>query len=909
MNIEELRKYNVPESVITKLKELGFSKLTEVQKLAVEKGLFEGKNFVISAPTNTGKTFIGELAILTAAKRIERRKTFYLTPLKAIAEEKFEEFREKYGEWGLQVAISTGERSEYDANLIEYDLIIATYEKLNSLLIKNPELIDEIGVVIVDELQMIDDEGRGVDLEILLTKIMYNAKSSPQIIGLSATIPNAKDLGEWLKAEVIETQKREVELREGIIYTGDGDIRFKGYTLKNGDFLYREFNTGNMNVERGLNIHSFDGFIDISQREQIIIFVNTQKNAEKLALRISKRLPPSGDITKWIEKIDALVESTPSTRDLKKCMINGVAFHHAGLLPEEKRIVEEAFENGDIRVICSTLTLGAGVNTPAKTVIIRSTEFRDRRGIRRDIKSRDYKNMSGRAGRIRYHDDFGRSVLFAKTEKDFERYWQGYINSKAEKIESQIQKRDNIESSILNLIASGVCKNVKELIKFMENTFFGYIYYRKIDPSFRQAFEESVSKQIQELIKMGILEDVEGKIKATELGKRCAEEMVSPYSAHIIFHALEKINEEGPIDDYNALIEPIIHLACCTPDARLLYPPRYKQEKEVFIYWEANREKYLFHPNEEEIILKATKTTQMLLRWIDGVPYSDLKGFAPQGIIKNRGENISWIIKSMKKIAEPPLFNFTEEFYEFLERLSDRVKYGVRDNAVSIMKLNIPAIHRHRAMLLADAGYTSLESLINAKIDDLEKVKGIDRKLATTIKEHIEQFIEDKMERKRQYFIRRAKELGRDSTIIERLFTETGDNFSEVCAELFNDHFKIPCKFIGNLSLHEPDLLIEVEGGKIVVECKRKIGNKFVSATEAEEILGKGAKYNPIAKVTIGYPDFEDVAKQNADRTKITLTTHVALAEMLLAFWERKISQEEIIEILKSGKYVESISE
>ena len=254
---------------------------------------------------------------------------------------------------------------------------------------------------------------------------MYNARSSPQIIGLSATTPNAKELGDWLKAEVVETRRREVELREGIIYTGGRDIKFKNYTLKNGDFLYKEFNTGNMNVEWGLNIHTFEGFIDISQREQIIIFESTRPKAEDLALRISKRLSPSSNITKWIEKIDALIESTPSTRKLKKCMINGVAFHHAGLLPEEKRIVEEAFENGDIRVICSTLTLGAGVNTPAKTVIILSAEFWNRRSI----KSRDYKNMSGRAGRIRYHDDFGRSVLLARTGIDFERYWQGYILS------------------------------------------------------------------------------------------------------------------------------------------------------------------------------------------------------------------------------------------------------------------------------------------------------------------------------------------------------------------------------------------------------------------------------------------------------------------------------------------------
>ncbi len=902
MDIERLHKYGVPNTVINKLKELGFSKLTEVQKIAVEKGLFEGKNIVVSAPTNTGKTFIGELAIMSAAKRRGKRRTFYLTPLKAIAEEKFEEFREKYADWGLNVAISTGERSEYDANLMEYDVVISTYEKLDALLVRNLELINDIGVVIVDELQMVGDEERGVNLEILLTKMICAANDSLQIIGLSATIPNTKELGEWLKAEVIETEKREVELKEGVVYTGDKTIKYNGYTLENGDFLYKEFNTGNLDIEKELNIHIFDGFIKISQEEQVIIFENTRKKAEDLAVRISKHLPPSSNITKWIDKIDALVETTPLTRKLKKCMLKGVAFHHAGLLPEEKRIVKEAFENGDIRVICSTLTLGAGVNTPAKTVIILSTEFWDGRSI----KSRDYKNMAGRAGRIKYHDDFGRSILFAKTEKDFERYWHGYINSKAERVESQIPKQDNIYISILNLVASGAYKNVDELIRFMKNTFFGYTYYQKADDMFKKTFEESVSKQIQDLIKINLLEDVGGQIRVTELGKRCAEEMISPYSADRIFHALKKL-EKAELD-YSNLVETIIHLACCVPDARLLYPPRYQQEKrEIFIYWDANKSKYIFHPSEEELILKATKTTQMLLRWIGGVPYSDLEGFAPQGIIKNIGENISWIIKSIKRIAEPPLFNFTENFYNFLEILSDRVKYGVHDNAINIMKLNIPAIHRHRAMLLAGAGYTSLESLINAEIENLEKVRGISRKLATTIKSRIEQFVKDEIERKRQYFMRRTKELGRDSTIIERLFNEKSDNFSKACAELFNNYLEIPCKFIGDISSHEPDLLIEVNEGKIVVECKRKIGNKLVSATEAEEILGKGAKYNPIAKVTIGYPDFVDDAKENTQDTKITLITHTTLIEILLAFWEEKISKEEVIDILRCGKYVDKV--
>jgi helicase len=903
MEIVHLKDYGIPESVIQKIIDLGFSELTEVQQLAVERGLFEGKNLVISAPTNTGKTFIAELAALVASKRRERKRTFYLIPLKAIAEEKFEEFKKRYADWGLEVAISTGERSEFDTNIMEYDLILATYEKLNALLIRSPELIRDVGVVVVDELQMVGDKERGVDLEMLLTRLCKTG-NPPQIIGLSATIPNAEELAEWLEANVAETKRREVELREGILYNGKEPLSFKGNEIREGDFFYKEFNTGKLGIEKALNIHLFEGLVKISQREQVIIFKNTRREAEELALQICGHLPPSRNITKWIEEIDTLIESTPSTRNLKKCMINGVAFHHAGLLPEEKRIVEEAFEEGDIRVICATTTLGAGVNTPAKNVMILSTTFWDGRSIM----SRDYKNMSGRAGRIKYHDNFGRSLLFAKTDKDFERFWREFINAEAEKVETQVPKKDNIQFSILSLVVSGISKNSKELIRFMENTFFGYTYYQKSDNVFKGAFEESISKQIDDLVKSNLLEERDGGIRATTLGKRCAEEMISPRSADIIFQSLKKDEDRiSQSKDYKDLIEPLFHLACCTPDARLLYPPKNQQEiRELWTYWNANKSNYLYDPDEdeEELVLQSVKTLQMLLRWIDGVPYSDMAGFAPQGVIKSTGENISWLIKSVRRIIEPPLFDFAEEITAFLVNLSERARYGVKENATEIMKLNIPAIHRRRAMLLADAGYGSLESIIEANIEDLKKIKGIGDKLAVKIKEHIERFIKVEIERKHQYFIRRATELGREPSVIEKLFRETGDNFSRVCAELFEKYIGLPCKFIGDISPHEPDCLVEINDERIVIECKRKIGNRLVSANEAEEVLGKGVRYSPVASVTIGYPDFANDAKQNVSNTEITLITHTALARILISFWEKKLSKEEIVDILKSRKYI-----
>ncbi|MBU7026543.1 MAG: DEAD/DEAH box helicase [Theionarchaea archaeon] len=899
MKIEDLRDLDVNDSVIKKIRELGFHELTEVQELAVEKGLFKGTSLIVSSPTNTGKTFIAELAALVASKKKGSRKTFYLTPLKAIAEEKFEEFEKKYSEWGMKIAISTSEHNVYDANLIDYDVVISTYEKLNSLVIRNSELIEDIGVVVVDELQMIGDEERGAKLEVLLTRLCKN-DNSPQIIGLSATTPNVSEIAKWLEAEIVETETRDVELREGIIYSGEDPIKFRGHTIRKGDFLYKEFNSGSFGIEKELNVNTFKGLLSISEKEQMIIFENTRRKTEDLALKISEYLDLSTNITKWIGELNSRVENTPSTRRLKKCMKYGVAFHHAGLLREEKRIVQEAFENGDVRVICATLTLGAGVNTPAKNVIILSPTLFDGRSIR----SRDYKNMAGRAGRIKYHDDFGRSVLFARNEKDLERFWHGYIEADVEKVESQVSKNRNLDFSILTLFASGICKDDISLTKFIEKTFFGNISYSRSNKRTRKSFNESISRQVQNLVNEDMLESENGKIKISELGKRCAEEMISPASGHIFFESLRdnKQRIEG-LTDYADLIEPIIHLACCVPDAHLLFPPRYTQEKkELGAYWHVNKDNYLYKPSDKELF-EVLRTVQMLLRWVDGVPYSDLVGFAPQGIIRGIGDNIGWLVESIKKIAEPPLFDFPEEFYETLTDLCVRLKFGVRENAMEIVKLRIPAIHRYRAMLLADAGFTSLESLVNARIEDLAKTKGIDNKLANGIKKYIDRFIFDKMKKRYNELIRRAKELGRDISIIERLFNEKNDSFSKACCDLIGQ-MGIRCEFIGDLDSHEPDCLIEWDNERFVIECKRKSKDKLVSAKEAEEIWGKGKKYTPSANITICYPDFTKEAIVNAKNTEVTLVPCSALAKILIRFWENELTKDEIIKLIKSRNYV-----
>lgn len=192
------------------------SELRPSQEKSVKKGLFDGKNLVVCTPTASGKTLIAEMAMLKGI--IENGgKAVYIVPLKALASEKYKDFKKKY-DGLINIALSIGDLDSSDKGLYKHDLIICTSEKLDSLIRHKSPWIEEIKVIIVDEIHLLNDAGRGPTLEILLT--MLRQMLDAQIIGLSATIGNPKELSDWLDAELIEDNWRPVELKKGIYYNG-----------------------------------------------------------------------------------------------------------------------------------------------------------------------------------------------------------------------------------------------------------------------------------------------------------------------------------------------------------------------------------------------------------------------------------------------------------------------------------------------------------------------------------------------------------------------------------------------------------------------------------------------------------------------------------------------------------------
>lgn len=209
-------KNDVPKELYEIL-EKEINKLRPAQEKAIKNGLLEGKSLLVCTPTASGKTLIAELAALKSI--IEGKgKAVYIVPLKALASEKYRDFKRRYGKIA-RIALSIGDIDSSDPYLAEYDLIVLTGEKFDSLTRHHAAWLTNIKTIIIDEIHLLNDTERGPTLEVLIT-ILKQLLKNAQIIALSATIGNAEELAEWLNADLVVDEWRPVKLHKGIYFEG-----------------------------------------------------------------------------------------------------------------------------------------------------------------------------------------------------------------------------------------------------------------------------------------------------------------------------------------------------------------------------------------------------------------------------------------------------------------------------------------------------------------------------------------------------------------------------------------------------------------------------------------------------------------------------------------------------------------
>jgi helicase len=456
--------------IISILRSHNIKKLYPPQEKALEPVL-DNKNVIIAIPTASGKTLIAEIAmiqkILDYKRRNLNKKVLYLCPLKALASEKYHEFQKKWSKLGIKVGYSVGDVDNLNYGVFRNDIIIMTNEKADSLLRNRPKAINDIIFLIVDEIHLLNDQLRGITLEILLTRIK-TINPTVQIVGLSATIRNAEEISSWLDGELIKSDWRPVELREGFflnnrIYYSGGDSK-----------IIKE-------ITKDPTYNLISDVID--EGGQALVFVSTRKSSKSQAEQISIQLKNKfsrkelDDLSKLSNKFKNLANPENMTKETKKLIItmkSGVAFHNAGLSQIQRTFIEDNFRNGLIRVITATPTLAAGVNTPARRVIIKSV-FRFNAELNRSVKIPviEYKQMSGRAGRPGY-DPYGDSILVSSNPSKIEELAAYYIFGESEPILSKLNNSGSLQTHILGNIVMEKRTNNKKLIDFLLNTLFAH---------------------------------------------------------------------------------------------------------------------------------------------------------------------------------------------------------------------------------------------------------------------------------------------------------------------------------------------------------------------------------------------------------------------------------------------------
>ena len=749
----------LPAGVGEALEAEGVAELYPPQQAAVEAGVVDGESLVAAVPTASGKTLIAELAMLSSIER--GGKALYIVPLRALASEKKAEF-ERWEEHGVTVGVSTGNYDSDGEWLASRDIIIATSEKVDSLIRNGAPWIDDLTCVVSDEVHLVDDSHRGPTLEVTLAKLR---KVNPglQTVALSATVGNADAIADWLDAELVESDWRPIELRTGVHF---------GNAIEFDDGSRRE-----VPVERGedqtakLVGDALDTEED-GQGGSSLVFVNSRRNAESSARKLTDVTGPrlTGDERDRLRELaDEIrgVSDTDTSEDLADAVEQGSAFHHAGLASEHRSLIEDAFRDRLIKCVSATPTLAAGVNTPARRVIVRDWRRYDGEfGGMKPLDVLEVHQMCGRAGRPGL-DPYGEAVLLANNADTQEELFERYVWAEAEPVRSKLAAEPALRTHVLATIASGFAATRDGLLSFLDNT----LYAAQTDDEGRLA---AVTDTVLDYLEVnGFVErDRDGGsegLAATGIGHTVSRLYLDPMSAAEILDGLRTVadgtdsaepagdgefvaaddaavdgedagfttytraGDESADAEANGDAEPpgsdadagpavtplgLYHLVSRTPDTYELYLKSGDREEYTEVCYERETEFLGDVPSEYEDVrfedwLAALKTGRLLEDWaneVDEDRIAERYGVGP-GDIRGKVDTAEWLLRAAETLARD-VEGIDGDTVVQVREARKRLEYGVREELLDLA--GVRNVGRKRARRLYEAGIESRADLREA---------------------------------------------------------------------------------------------------------------------------------------------------------------------------------------------------
>ncbi|HME51804.1 MAG TPA: DEAD/DEAH box helicase [Candidatus Lokiarchaeia archaeon] len=476
-NIDLSLDFNVQDTRVNAiLRQSGMAQLRKIQAVALQHGLFFRQSMLVISPSGSGKTLIGELAAINSI--IESfGKAAYLVPLKALATEKYKHFVKCYARLGIKIEISIGDYDLPAEDLVDADLVVMTYEKLDSMLRSSRGLLSgTFGCLVIDEIHVMGEQERGPRLESLIIRAS-RALGDVQIVALSATVANPTKLNEWLGCLgydmlLLLSKERPVPLQYEIVIAKENVT----------------------SIAEILEHVTADG-------GQCLVFTRSRKRAEQLAKQLSNASAGGAPATNYQARVELAFKAKRASKysDLAPLLVKGIAYHHAGLSTQERDLVEHAFIDRLVIAICCTTTLAAGINMPARAVIVEDYKqfqvhekdvadkkkfmhVKDSPAMFKPIPKNTFHQIVGRAGRAGF-DTTGTAYILVHSKDEakwieeyyFSRKEDGTLEPAFEPLRSALADRDVMLDQLLVHAHEMQIVSYDGLKAFFSKTFYKYL--------------------------------------------------------------------------------------------------------------------------------------------------------------------------------------------------------------------------------------------------------------------------------------------------------------------------------------------------------------------------------------------------------------------------------------------------
>ena len=731
----------------------GYEELYPPQAAAVKAGLLGGRSVLVSAPTASGKTLVATLSMMAHLSARRRGRIVYLSPLRALASEKFAEFKKiggvPLGRKRARARISTGEAGS-GARLADADIAVMTNERMDALMRQDPEWASGVGLLVVDEIHLIGDAVRGPALEMVLAR-MRAGPARPQIVGLSATMTNAAEIAKWLGARLVDSGWRPVALREGVHHR-------TSITMSDGEI--RPLRPSSLGAAVDIGIEAVAG------GGQSLLFAESRARsvslAEKAAPAVS-RLLGRGDAAALAGSAGRILASDGGTRlagTLARLVRKGVAFHHAGLAQAARSEVEGAFRARRIRLLASTPTLAAGVNLPARRVVVSSIlRYDPSLGYKTRISVLEYKQLCGRAGRPQY-DEYGEAIVVSPKSYPKDKVMRLYVRGRPQPVKSQIMGQKAVRAHALSLVVSRPGITAAGVSAFFSRTLAGRQTAKRI-------VRARVASALDFLADSGMVSKKGARLSPTRLGQAASRLYLDPATAASFRDAIEGAAEgdaDGDDDDdeearparrgrplsssssrrplpklrparrgRRGRSAPAVHtlgLLCAITTCSEFFPKMYMRYSDDGAMWgllRAGEDELIGHPSHSDL----NRSLLALDSWIGEASEAEIaKGLEVEaGDMHRIVESAEWLARCMGQLARdlgrPALARE-------IGALRTRIRYGVREELLGLV--SVRDVGRVRARRLYRAGIADKAGLSSASVRKIAAVDGIGPALAAKIK-------------------------------------------------------------------------------------------------------------------------------------------------------------------------------